>query len=666
MNPSFLISAALLFWGGQTGLIPLALVLALVLEAHRLVREKWDIAPSNWNHVADLCTILLLSVLIYSLMADKEQTIYIVGKSLPAILFPFIATQRYSVAGRVELSALSLIARRKHKQPSTQRKTIDVTYPYFLATLLAAGMGNVADTSYYGGIVVLGLWALLPFRSRAFSLPLWLTLLALTILLGHYGYIGLYRLQEKVLELSQRLYDQDINPLKTTTSIGDIGKQKLSNRIVFRARLDQGKGPILLREACYNTFRSPHWFAIDSNPQPAYPILQNGKWTLNVGQKTLPEHWIQIQAQLKKGQYNLKLPNGAFAIENLSDNSVQINTLGSITIDLQQSKLANYRVLFSASSTDPPPRPRDLDIPYIEYDAVMRIVRQLQLRGKNPERIAAELHTYFNTAFSYSLDLEGKGRRNTPLEHFLLDRKAGHCEYFATATVLILRACNIPARYAIGYVATEYSPLENQLIVRKRHAHAWARAYINGRWVDLDTTSPNWLNMENDAQSPFHILSDFGAFLSFKFSQFRWSEKHYMEKTAAGLMLILALLMAFRLRNQKQNRRARVASKKVRKRKKGDAVSEFDRLELLLTRKGYPRNPGEPLTHWALRMQQAAPELLDYDDLLEIIHCHYHARFSLRTDQQRETASYNTLIHDLTKKLKQSRPTNGKSPFRLP
>ncbi|MBT8330725.1 MAG: transglutaminase-like domain-containing protein, partial [Deltaproteobacteria bacterium] len=37
------------------------------------------------------------------------------------------------------------------------------------------------------------------------------------------------------------------------------------------------------------------------------------------------------------------------------------------------------------------------------------------------------------------------------IENFLTRSRSGHCEYFATATVLLLRQAGIPARYARGY-----------------------------------------------------------------------------------------------------------------------------------------------------------------------------------------------------------------------
>ena len=37
------------------------------------------------------------------------------------------------------------------------------------------------------------------------------------------------------------------------------------------------------------------------------------------------------------------------------------------------------------------------------------------------------------------------------MTRFLCEHRTGHCEYFATATTLLLRAAKIPARYAVGY-----------------------------------------------------------------------------------------------------------------------------------------------------------------------------------------------------------------------
>src|SRR5207247_2054170 len=78
------------------------------------------------------------------------------------------------------------------------------------------------------------------------------------------------------------------------------------------------------------------------------------------------------------------------------------------------------------------------------------------------------------------------------LGEFLQTTRAGHCEYFASATVLLLRAAGVPARYAVGFSVQEWSRLERRWIVRARHAHSWALAYVDGAWREGDTTPPLW------------------------------------------------------------------------------------------------------------------------------------------------------------------------------
>jgi len=56
--------------------------------------------------------------------------------------------------------------------------------------------------------------------------------------------------------------------------------------------------------------------------------------------------------------------------------------------------------------------------------------------------------------------------------------------------------------HATGYAVDERSGLEDAYVVRSRHAHAWARAWVGGRWVDIDTTPPDWI-AEESRQAPF-------------------------------------------------------------------------------------------------------------------------------------------------------------------
>ncbi len=91
--------------------------------------------------------------------------------------------------------------------------------------------------------------------------------------------------------------------------------------------------------------------------------------------------------------------------------------------------------------------------------------------------------------FGYTLDLTIKDPNRDPVEDFLFNRKEGHCEYFASTLVLMLRAVNIPARLVSGFKGAESMAGGTMWQVQDRHAHAWVEAWTgNNLWVTLDPT----------------------------------------------------------------------------------------------------------------------------------------------------------------------------------
>jgi hypothetical protein len=630
--PPLLISAALLFWGWQTGLLPLAICFAAAIELQRFLKTQREISRTEWNHLADICTIILLGILIVGFSHDKARLIYDTGKLLPIIFFPLLIAQTYSVAGKVELAALSLLTR-KQKKSSHRLPPADIQYPYFFVCLLAAGLNKTADNTYFWGLCLLGAWAAHGIRAHRVRLLSWVALLLLTAASAQTFHISLYNLQQTLIALSERFFNQDVDPFKTSTSIGDIGMQKMFNDILFRASpetLPPNAIPLHLHEASYNVYSDSSWYAMQTklllhdNSTGLHPV------SLQPYTGTAP-YALEIQTRIRSDKTTLKLPPGTVQLDLLPKCSILTNSLGAVTLQKVEPRTIRYRAAFSPDYlSESPPTSLDVEVPEHEREAIFQIANQLKLSELPPTEAVQTLKHYFNTEFSYTLEHRGKGKHKTPLAYFLLERKAGQCELFATSTVLILRASGIPARYAVGYVAQEFSTLEQQFIIRQRHGHAWVRVYLDGRWQDLDTTSSNWLALEEDEQSPFQIISDFFSFISFSFSRLRWSQKDYLSKLAIGLLVLLILMIANRLRKQKKSGRKKIVRSKKKKTRKGrrQKQTSLERLEKEIAHKGWPRNPGEALIPWALRVQQAAPDLLNYPDLHAAIHQHYRQRFA--------------------------------------
>jgi transglutaminase-like putative cysteine protease len=95
------------------------------------------------------------------------------------------------------------------------------------------------------------------------------------------------------------------------------------------------------------------------------------------------------------------------------------------------------------------------------------------------------LHT-----FEYTRQLPASARE-TSLEHFLFERRAGHCEYFSTAMVVLLRSAGLHARNVNGFLGGQWSQFGDYLVVTQNEAHSWVEVWFQGYgWVAFDPTPP--------------------------------------------------------------------------------------------------------------------------------------------------------------------------------
>ena len=101
------------------------------------------------------------------------------------------------------------------------------------------------------------------------------------------------------------------------------------------------------------------------------------------------------------------------------------------------------------------------------------------------QRIRTGGYSYTLTPGSYGDD---SGR--DAIDEFWLDRRAGFCEHFASAFVVVMRALGVPARVVTGFQGTDALPVDGYYIVRQSSAHAWAEYWQEGvGWVRADPTA---------------------------------------------------------------------------------------------------------------------------------------------------------------------------------
>ena len=630
-TPPFLMSAALLFWGWQTGVLFLAIGIAIALEGSRLFKLRWEFSHEDFNRIADLCTVIFLGIVIHFIFKKTDkQVILIVFQWLPLVFLPIVFLQIYSTSDKVDIGALFLTMRKKKGKRTSV--LIDLLYPYFAICIFSASIANSRSAVFYAGVFLLCAWALWFVRSKRFSPVIWIFLLVLAGSAGYIGHIGLHNLQQviekKSMELFLGLMENNADPDKINTAMGDIGKLKLSNRILFRVKPEyEYKHPILLRETSYNLYGSSTWFATRPDFNAVVPD-ENGR-TWNLGQELDLYKKITVNLYLTNGKGILKLPNGSFKILNLPVLQVEKNRLGSIRVDGGPG-LINYRAFFNQNrSVDSPPNKKDLTVPLKQVPALTQIINELEFDAESSHELLDRLDSFFKENFNYSLYQKDKRNKRRSLSDFLLRSRSGHCEYFATAGVLLLRTAGIPARYASGYSVQEFSRLENRFIVRSRHAHAWVLAYVDGAWRNYDFTPSSWALMEKNTFSFLGIVPDLLSWSKFIFSQWRWNEKNVeIRKHIIWLFIPLGFFLIFRLYKQKYVKRASTeqtedsASIIIQ-----GADSEFYLIEKKMAELGFTRDKGETLLKWLARIEESKPVSLSTKSLRGILTLHYRYRF---------------------------------------
>jgi hypothetical protein len=599
-TPPLLLAAGAAFWGWRSGNYVIAGSLALALEAHRVAALRFAFGAKEFTRFASVSTVALLG-LVGWLLAESSDALGpgVVLKTflwLPVVFAPVMLAQLYSVGGRLPLSALSRHLRRiKENDASLGDPLVDLSMPYFAICVIAAGTVNAASPTHYAAAALVAAWALYATRPRAVVFALWIGLLAIAAAGGYGVQLGLFHAQGALGDWvgEWRLHGIAADAYRSVNELGTIGRLKQFDSIIMRvyaapanvARLK------LLHRASFNTLTGNSWLArnapmISMQPDPG------ATWRLAPGRADWSARFV---TRLESGKALLALPAGVVRVSGLPADSWRRNALGASSVDIG-GDWAEYTAEAVDSIRDyAAPWADDLTIPAAERAELERVAAQLGIKGVSADEALRRVRDYLAT-FSYSTYRDtAVPAGSTAVGDFLLRTKSGHCEYFAAATTLLLRAAGVPARYATGYAVLEYSALEKAYLVRARHAHAWARAWIDGRWIDVDTTPPSWFDEESNHMPFWESAADF-----LRWASFRWSQRGELRIGAAGYALI-ALLSAFLVWRLLRGRRAARSSAVSDLPAFRGSDSEFYAVERMLARKGLFRQPSESLLSWIER-----------------------------------------------------------------
>jgi hypothetical protein len=228
----------------------------------------------------------------------------------------------------------------------------------------------------------------------------------------------------------------------------------------------------------------------------------------------------------------------------------------------------------------------------------------------------------------YTTKLEPKDRKLDPLVDFVKNENDGHCEWFAGALVLSLRAVGIPCQYVTGFRGWETDE-NGDIVVRQRHAHAWVEVLVSApappdfpfrvplapgqpprvwRWLTLDPT-PGAAGEAAAAKNWFEQGADWVTNFLLRFDKEKQQQtvddlshawRTWWPWAAGGLAVLAGGLFTWRW-----------WAKRTANRTRYDGPDWYARFQAVLAAHGHTRGPGQTPREFAAAVSAAVPAAAD-------------------------------------------------------
>jgi len=628
--PRLLLGATLLFWGWSTGFWIVAVPLALAVEALQRpgAAPLLTLGDAERTRIADLTSVAVALIVAYSLVTRGMPHGLLAAVGLMPIALAGLVLAQLGSGGRFRMRHV-FYSMRRSRRPDAGRE-IDLLWPWFALMLLAGGIMTQRSVIFFVFLSMVVCFALYGLTQGAKSRVPFLLAFAIAGVGGFSLGEGVHRLQSMVEEwVLPYLADSLGDPLKAQTRIGDIGRVKLSERIVWRVGMERRDGEGLrLRDGVYSLYDGRSWLSRSGTFRPLEDGDAGRQPAADAGAAT---HYLDLAGSTVAGRAILPLPLGARPVSGVSG-VVTVNAAGVVKLEEAPGHIRlgvefsrTPRAVSEGEGSDLTLSRKDRELLARLDAAAPEVSRQALAHLPARERIAA-VEGFFARNFHYTLYLGDEAVGGKDLERFLLRDRSGHCEYFATATVLLLRHLDVPARYVTGYSVSEFSRMEDAYVVRKRHAHAWVEAREEGRWVEVDTTPATWLGEEEERAPFWQPLLDLASWLWFSLQATRADDRSpwaWLGWAGAALGLAYLARAAWRRRNRREGE-APVVLKPA-----GGAYGEF---EAVLAGLGYRREPGETPRAWIARLRKEGCPVLAEDRFSradELVAAHYRQHYAL-------------------------------------
>lgn len=278
-----------------------------------------------------------------------------------------------------------------------------------------------------------------------------------------------------------------VSGFRETVSLNNIRSIQVSRARALRVALEGAGEPagewLRLAGATSQSYRGGLWAQGQLGRER---LLPGAGGELVLGDE--PASPARLAVTMEKSSDRVFLPPGATRLLLGEPMPFWRDPQGSLGASRRLGAGISYTAVFDPTRVIlPPPNQGDLEVPD-DLSELRAYAAEVTTGATNRTAAANLLEEHLRTAFGYTLQwpLDAPFPRD-PVAWFLFEGKRGHCEFFASAMVMLLRSQDIPARLQTGYLGGEPDGAGGW-VVRDANAHAWVVAHVDGGWRVFDPT----------------------------------------------------------------------------------------------------------------------------------------------------------------------------------
>ena len=279
-------------------------------------------------------------------------------------------------------------------------------------------------------------------------------------------------------------------------SIGDVGSSIYSNpRVVLRVEFPEGLPGNFLglhwRGRSYDHFDGTRWTRSDEiRPSRVPDDWYSERWPGDPVRQDIYAAPLDVRVLFGIGPVVAVRPESDIypMFDNVGDWSYWGSGIPVYTA-FSQAEPPPAELLRRAERGYMPDRQRYLQLPRLP-DRIAALADSVVEAAGAETRYdqAAALERFLRSRFGYTRELPATAGEAT-LDHFLFERREGHCEYFSTAMVVMLRSLGVHARNVNGFLGGRWNEFGRYLAVTQNEAHSWVEVWFPGYgWVTFDPT----------------------------------------------------------------------------------------------------------------------------------------------------------------------------------